>query len=446
MVDVSGKYEVVIVGAGPSGLCMGLALSKLGVSNCIIEKRSANNSNYTRAFSLHSRTLEQLAILNCAKEMISRGVITPKIPLLWGIDVDFTSIDSEYNFMLTIPQSSVEDVLRKKYLENKGNIFYNTEYVSYFDLEDDNIRVQANNNNKSVALKSKYLIAADGVHSKVRETTGITFNGRTAITDVLIADIKFKESPVIRDLLLEANKDGFVFISPFGDGYFRVLGWNKQICHNVNKESSEVLSDKINLLLNLVLHKSFDFEDVQWISTFSSKECIAQNYKFGNVFLIGDSAHTHSPAGGMGLNLGIQDAINLAWKIAGTLQGTLDKGILETYENEMQVLAESVIKNSGNLIREATSRGSLKSKIVDSGMNKLSRIQLINKYISRRVALNISGNNFRMVPRKNAISAKFSKDYLASNKYYRNEKLVFNIDDIRPDGYTADKEIKEFII
>lgn len=435
-------HDVVIIGAGPSGLCAGLSLAELGISTCILEKRSSKVSNLTRAFSVHSRTLEQLNLLGVTEDIVSRGVKTYKIPLLWNIDVNFTNIQSIYNYMLTIPQYKVEEVLKQKYLSKGGTIHYNTEYLDHYD-NGQSVDIQCKNTRGHLEYHTKYMIGADGVHSSVRKNLGIEFTGERVLSDVLIADILFDSpTPIKKELLLEANSKGFVFMSPFGDGYYRVLGWNHNISASTSKDHNYMVNSLKNILTD-VTGINFSVENVRWISKFSSYESVAEKYNKGNIFLVGDSAHTHSPAGGMGMNLGIQDSINLCWKIAYSIKYNYRSSLLSTYEEEMRPIAEKVVQSSGKLIREATNRHKIIYRAIDILMNRVSQINIINKSLSYTVAKNVSGNSFTLCLHNSLKGIEFCDQETLKANTGKYANIISNIHsgvNIRPDGYILSKQ------
>lgn len=383
--------EVAIVGAGPSGLMLGLDLIMQGVDCIILERRSSIVSNLTRAFSVHARTLDVLHTRGLAKVICARGMAVSSIPLLWGMDVRFDQVKSIFPEMLVVPQFEIENALLQQYKALGGRIMYDAEVVGLHQLVD-SVSVHLQRHGKEERLEVGYLVGADGHHSSVRKAIDVKFIGSCVLPSVIIADVKIKNPPSSL-LTLEANSEGFVFIAPFGDGYYRVLGWDP----NLNPDDDETHDfDRLRLTVTNVLGEDIELHDSRWVSRFSSHERLAAEYRRGRVFLIGDAAHVHSPAGGLGMNLGLQDAINLGWKLGAVVRRGAPESLLDSYEREMRPLGQRAVKESGRLIREATRRSGIAASIKDAIFTGLAKVAPLKDLVERGVGRSVSGTNSTM--------------------------------------------------
>jgi 2-polyprenyl-6-methoxyphenol hydroxylase-like FAD-dependent oxidoreductase len=197
------------------------------------------------------------------------------------------------------------------------------------------------------AWRARYVVGADGTRSAVRQSVGLPFPGGSVMQSIMLADVRLAEHP---DGVLTVNAvaDGFAFIAPFGDGWFRVFAWNP---HNPLPDTAPVDFDEIRSVVRHAFGTDFGMHDPRWLSRFHSDERQAPHYRVGNVFIAGDAAHCHSPAGGQGMNTGLQDAANLGWKLTAAVRGWAPDGLLDTYEAERFPVGRSVLRTSGALIR-----------------------------------------------------------------------------------------------
>jgi hypothetical protein len=185
------------------------------------------------------------------------------------------------------------------------------------------------------------------MHSTVRQKLGMPFPGKAVVRSVMLADVRLAESPP--DVLTASTAgDCFCFIAPFGDGWYRVIAWDRR---NQPPESTPVSLAEISGVTRQVLGTDFGMRDPRWMSRFHSEECQVPTYRAGRVLLAGDAAHVHSPAGGQGMNTSIQDAANLGWKLAATVQGWAPEGLLDSYDAERHPVGRQVLRQSGALLR-----------------------------------------------------------------------------------------------
>ncbi|GGS71976.1 FAD-dependent monooxygenase [Streptomyces griseoviridis] len=344
----STPRPVIVVGAGPTGLLLAGDLAAAGVPVTLVEKRPPEISNLSRAFGLHARSLEQLDARGLAEPLEAIGRPLDRIRF-FGLALDFATLPSRFRHVLVLPQYEVEKVLRRRAEEAGAVLRFGTEVTGLRqDAEGVTVTVRRADGTPE-DLRAAYVVGTDGVHSAVRDAVGLPFPGRAVIRSVVIADVRLAEEPE-GQLVGRSAAGAFVVMVPFGDGYHRVVGWHRE--HNV-PESEPVGLAEVEELVRLVTGRDFGLHDPRWLSRFHSEERQVPAYRVGRVFLAGDAAHVHSPAGGQGMNTGLQDAANLSWKLAAVLHGRAPETLLDTYHGERHPVGRAVLRSSGGMIRLA---------------------------------------------------------------------------------------------
>ncbi|WP_420033685.1 FAD-dependent monooxygenase [Streptomyces sp. cg28] len=345
-------HSVIVVGSGPTGLLLAGDLAAAGVPVTLVEKRPHGISNLSRAFAVHARTLEQLDARGLADEIDRLGKRLGRLRLFGGLTIDLTDLPSRFNHLLVLPQYEVEKALERRAVEAGVSFAYGTEVTGLVQGTDGvTLRVRRGDGARD-ELSAAYVVGADGMRSAVREAVGLPFPGRSVIRSVVLADVRLAEQP--EDLLtVNTVGDAFAFIAPFGDGYHRVIGWNR--AHDVPDDAPLAL-DEIKEITRLALGRDYGMHDARWMSRFHSDERQAPHYRVGRVLLAGDAAHVHTPAGGQGMNTGLQDAANLGWKLAAVLNGRAGEALLDTYEAERHPVGRAVLRSSGGIVRMAMAK------------------------------------------------------------------------------------------
>ncbi|MER6689788.1 FAD-dependent monooxygenase [Streptomyces minutiscleroticus] len=347
-----------MVGAGPTGLLLAGDLAEAGVPVTVVEKRRHEISNLSRAFALHARTLEQLDARGLADELEAKGQPLVDLRLFAGLRVDLGTVRSRYRHVLVIPQYEVEKALERRAVAAGARFAYETEVTGLTqDADGVTLRLRAHGPDGTAPepgeeLRAAYAVGTDGMRSRVREAVGLPFPGRAVIRSVVLADVLLAEPP--RTLLAaSAVGDAFAFLAPFGDGYHRVVGWHR----GRNVPDGEPLAlDEVREITRLAFGHDFGMHDARWMSRFHCDERQVPAYRVGRVFLAGDAAHVHTPAGGLGLNTGLQDAANLGWKLAAVLGGHAGDALLDTYQAERHPVGRSVLRVSGGIVRLAMAK------------------------------------------------------------------------------------------
>ncbi|MEU4931811.1 FAD-dependent monooxygenase [Streptomyces yokosukanensis] len=343
---------VVVVGSGPTGLLLAGDLAAAGVPVTVLEKRPHRISNLSRAFVLHARTLEQLDARHLAEDLESVGQPLEHLRLFSRLGIDLSALPSRFNHVLALPQYEVEKVLERRAVEAGVDFRYETE-VAGLTQDGDGVTVETRGpEGRTERLRAAYAVGADGMRSAVRTAIGLPFPGKSVLRSVVLADVRLAEEPP--DLLtVNAVGDAFAFLAPFGDGYHRVIGW----CRGRDVPDSEPLDlAEVREITRRALGRDLGMYDARWMSRFHSDERQAPAYRVGRVFLAGDAAHVHTPAGGQGMNTGLQDAANLSWKLAAVVTGHADPALLDTYQAERHPVGRAVLRSSGGIVRLAMAR------------------------------------------------------------------------------------------
>ncbi len=348
----STRSDVIVAGAGPTGLLLAGDLAAAGVRVTLLEKRSHGISNLTRAFAVHARTLEQLDARGLADELEAKGRPAEGARLFGQLTIRFDTLPSRFRHLLVIPQYEVEKVLERRAAEAGVCFRYETEVTGLRQSADAVAMDVRGPGGERETLTAAYVVGADGHRSAVRDAVGLPFPGRSVIRSVVLADVRLDEVP--EDLLTaDAVGDAFAFIAPFGDGYHRIVAWDRR--RDV-PDSEPLELDEVRAVVRRALGRDYGMHDARWMSRFHSDERQVPDYRVGRVFLAGDAAHVHSPAGGQGMNTGLQDAANLSWKLAAVVGGHADPALLDTYQAERHPVGRSVLRSSGGIVRLAMAK------------------------------------------------------------------------------------------
>ncbi|MBV9141576.1 MAG: FAD-dependent monooxygenase [Pseudonocardiales bacterium] len=378
--------DVIIVGAGPTGLLLAGDLAEAGVAVTVLDRRT-EESPLTRAFAVHARTMEQLEIRGLADELITTGTVIRTLRFLDRIQIDLTALPSTFASVLVTPQYQTERVLQQRATALGARLVHGAE-VTGMTQDDHSVEVAVRTvEGTAASYRASYVVGADGVHSAVRRALGLPFPGRSVIKSVMLADVRLS-SPPGEVLALNAYGDGFAFVAPFGDGWYRVLAWNR--CHQVSDTAPVELAE-VREVTRRALDSDLGLHDPRWLSRFHSDERQVPRYRVGRVFLAGDAAHCHSPAGGLGMNTGLQDAANLSWKLAAAVQGWGDERLLDSYHAERHRIGRQVLRASGAIVRLAMIRpwwGRM-------ARNAIGQLLTDIHPIAARVAATISGIGIR---------------------------------------------------
>lgn len=342
--------DVLIVGAGPSGLALACELARRDVPHLVID-RQAEGANTSRACVIHARTLEVLEPLGLVTELLSRGL---RVPIFRVRDrdrdlmtVDFADLPSRYAYTLMLPQSDTEAVLLRTLRQSGGTVRRPHELIA---MQSDALGTTATIRDAAGdhVVHSRYLIGCDGMHSRVRDQAGIPFDGGSYPEAFVLGDVHM-EWPLSREeVTLFYSPDGMMVVAPIPDRRFRVVA-------SVEKAPADPTADDIQQLLDArgPMSAPAQVTDIVWGSRFHIQHRVARDFCSGPVLLVGDAAHVHSPAGGQGMNTGIQDAISLGHALASALSTGRDDA-LQAWAMQRRRTASKVVALTDRMTRIAT--------------------------------------------------------------------------------------------
>lgn len=349
-----GKQEkILVVGAGPVGLTAAHRLAAYGCSVRVIDS-NPGPTDLSKALVVWQRTLEVLDATLPAEKFLEHqlasalhGVILQTSKELLG-KVDLESPEAPLPTGLLIPQSATERTLLDKLAEQRVEVERNTQLLS-FEEKEDHIVAQVKAADGSISeFLSPWLIGADGAHSQVRHGLALPFDGKTLERRWLLADITLahEESPHFMQSFFA--DDGIVALFPAGGKRWRVI-----IDAGESPRQGTPSQAEIQGYLDRRTGSKWQIEESFWLSEFVINERIVPHYRVGRAFVAGDAAHVHSPAGGQGMNTGMQDAANLAWKLALVQRGAADASLLDSYNDERHAVGEEVVAETSQMIHMA---------------------------------------------------------------------------------------------
>ncbi|WP_217166244.1 FAD-dependent oxidoreductase [Streptomyces sp. AC512_CC834] len=341
------EQSVIVVGAGPTGLALACELAAAGVSCTVLERR-LKTSTQSRAMGLYSRTMEVLDLRGHADALVALGRPVSRMVPARDAAVDFAELDTRFPYLNVVPQSRTEEVLQQRALDLGVAIERDAE-VHGLEQDASGVTLQVRTGTGEWAESADFVVGCDGAHSAVRELSGIAFRGRTYEIAPILADVRLSKPPP-DDVLMVTGNGGIMVSVPYGDGVYRLAVARRDRPWTREPVTLEELSE--------LLTRSLGFDpqpyDPTWLARFKIHQRIADQYRTGRVLLAGDAAHLHSPLGGQGLNLGIQDAVNLGWKLAAEVQGWAPTGLLDSYETERRPQAERILRATDRATQLAT--------------------------------------------------------------------------------------------
>lgn len=335
-------FDVVIAGCGPTGAVLAVELRLHDVRVLVLEKEPEPASSFARIVSLHIRSLEILAMRGLLDRFLERGRQRPVGGAFAGIPHPTPEgLDSEFTSLLGIPQPIVEGLLRDHAIALGAQVRAGCA-VTGLEQDDEGVTVELAGGER---LRSRYLVGCDGARSTVRKLLGVGFPGEPSRNDTLMGEMAADAPPeeiAARVAEIRETDKAFSF-GPFGEGIYRVV----ISAAGVGEDRTEPPTiDDFAHRLRAIAGTDFGVHSPRWLSRFGDATRLAERYRTGRVLLAGDAAHIHPPAGGQGLNLGLQDAVNLGWKLAGQVRGWAPGTLLDTYHAERHPVAADVLDNT----------------------------------------------------------------------------------------------------
>jgi 2-polyprenyl-6-methoxyphenol hydroxylase-like FAD-dependent oxidoreductase len=347
--------QVLVVGAGPVGLTMAAELARYGIKVRIVDK-SSGRSTTSKALAVWSRTLELLERADCAQAFVAKGRKMDGMNVYSGgkrvAFIDFRKIKSRYNYPLMLPQSDSESIL-EEHLNALGVQVEREVELASFTEDDLGVRAILKSGRGEEACRVDWLVGCDGAHSAVRHALGIPFDGETLPSDWVLADVHMQGLPTPpSELSSYWHEQGVIAIFPIAEGRYRLIA---EVESAPGARPADPTLAQVQAIMDQRGPGGVTLSDPVWLSSFRINERKVARYRSGRVFLAGDAAHVHSPAGGQGMNTGMQDAFNLAWKLALVCNGTAqDPKLLDSYSQERSAVGEKVLADAARLTKVAT--------------------------------------------------------------------------------------------
>ena len=338
---MSNEFDAVVVGAGPVGLWVAceLALAKVGVA--VLERR-AEPVTQSRGLAIQGRTLEVFALRGLADRFLSRGRPIPKGHFgLLGTGLDFSVFNTRFPFTLVQPQATTEVLLEERALE-LGVDIRRGHLVEMTEPRADGVVLEGRNGGASFRFFARYVVGADGARSLIRDAASIDFAGHPAQHAFMLAEVVL-DAPPVQPLVTMVNEAGALLVAPLGDGVHHRVVVDAPLAVAPSEPVSLV---KLAATAARIAGTNYRPRDPIWLSRFTDETRLAEHYLKGRILLAGDAAHIHAPMGGQGLNVGIQDAMNLGWKLASVLSGTASEALLDTYGRERRPVGEVLRRNT----------------------------------------------------------------------------------------------------
>jgi len=372
--------DVLVVGAGPTGLALACELALAGVKCRLLERRS-EEPNITRAFAVHARTLELLDARGLAEEVLRHGVPVRTIAPVPGASLDLAVLDSRYPMIFIAPQSGTERVLRARAEQLGVEIVRDSEVVG-IEQDGTGVRVEVGGARPRTE-RARYVVGCDGAHSAVRRMIGVDFAGTQYETHILLADVRLTEPPA-EAMFARTNTDGAVIAVPFGDGWFRVIAWDRQ--RDRVPLAEPVTLAEMQDAFRRIAGSDLGMGRPRWSTRFLSERRQAARYRVGRVFLAGDAAHVHSPLGGQGMNTGIQDAMNLGWKLAAAVHGTAAPWLLDSYAEERHPVGEQVLRLTDTFNRLVLGQSKVRNLVQALAIRTILRFPRTRRAMAERLS------------------------------------------------------------
>ena len=378
--------QLLIAGAGPAGLSLAITCGRFGLPVRIIDK-APESSRFSKALAIWSGTLEAFSAMGVVDSFVAEGRRLQSVKLgdgrreLGSIPVG-EGIDSPYPFPILIPQSRTELLLAER-LDSLGTkVERGVELIGIAQDDESAIATMRHRDGREENARFRYVVGCDGARSIVRESLGIEFEGATEEQTFLLCDARIEGPLDSASIYIWWHNGGSVALFPIHDDVWRVFAIR------VGSKSDEPPAiDEMQRALDLHGPGNLTLRDSGWLSAFRINERLAGRFRAGRFFLAGDAAHIHSPAGGQGMNTGIQDGVNLGWKLAYALAGVADPELLlESYEAERRPVASDVIKGATQALHFGFGDSVFVRAARDIAVPILSRIPAVRRMLQTQLS------------------------------------------------------------
>lgn len=378
------QTEILIIGAGPTGMALSIALHQAGVDHLLLDRLS-EGQNTSRAAVIHAQTLDSLATLGVTDQLVARGLkvgnFTVRDRDAALVRLRFDALPSGHPYLLMLPQDMTEEVLAAR-IATLGGIIHRGVTATRVEQNGTGARVRVNGPDGEHVISARYVVGADGMHSVVRQATGIGFEGGTYEDSFVLADVRLEWPLGQSEVSLFFSPAGLVVVAPLPDGSYRVVATMDNAPEQLSKSDIQAVLDSRGPQAN-----NATVLDVLWSSRFRLHHRLANSYRRGRMILMGDAAHVHSPAGGQGMNTGLIDAVVLGETLAGIVGRNWPETTLDLYESLRRPAAAKVLGLAGRLTDMATTRSIFKR----AARNALLSFVNLAPVVKRQIEMNLSG-------------------------------------------------------
>ncbi|MCP2163584.1 FAD-dependent monooxygenase [Goodfellowiella coeruleoviolacea] len=335
------QEQVVVVGAGPVGLWTAAELALAGLSPLVVE-RAPRRSPHSKALTVHPRTVEVLAMRDAHQPFLDAGTPIPSGHFA-GLPtrLDFRPLDTPFPFTLLIPQERTEELL-ERHAVGLGARVLREHTVTGVAQDADSVLVSVRGPDGEHRVRTAYLVGCDGAGSTVRTRAGIDFPGTDATVYGFLGDVVL-DTPLPHGASWYSEHGGAMATPPLPDGRHRLVG---AVAAQPDRPGTELTLAELRDKMSRIAGVDLGLRDPSWLSRFGNATRQAASYRRGRVLLAGDAAHMHFPTGGVGLNVGVQDAMNLGWKLAAVLTGRAEERLLDTYHAERHPVGAALLANT----------------------------------------------------------------------------------------------------
>ncbi len=377
----SETSPILIVGAGPTGLCLAIALRLKGIDAHLVD-RQPQGANTSRAAVIHARTLEVLEELGATPMLLARGIRVPRFRVRERdrvlMDIDFGTLPGRYPFTLMLPQDETEAVLRERLRQLGGVVHWSTE-LQRLEQRAEHVVAHLRDPAGASELKARWVVGCDGFHSTVREAVGIPFAGGMYAESFVLADVSMDWPLTRAEVDLFLSPAGLMVVAPLPGDRYRIVATADDAPAQPDATFVQALLDDRG-----PRRQAARIVDVAWSSRFRVHHRQAAGIVAGNVILCGDAAHVHSPAGGQGMNMGIQDAASLVAPLLHAQAG--DRASMLAWAHRREAVARSVVRMTDRMTRAATLRSPLARAARNATLSAVGTIPHARRAMARRIA------------------------------------------------------------
>jgi 2-polyprenyl-6-methoxyphenol hydroxylase-like FAD-dependent oxidoreductase len=374
--------DVLIVGAGPTGLALAAELNRQGVGPVIIDQKAVGATT-SRACVVHARTMEVLEPLGETDKLLMLGI---KVPMFRIRDrdralltIDFSKIDSPYPFTLMCPQDRIEKSMDDR-LQGLGGHVLRPCRLLRFDESGNGVEAHIEHKGATRIIRAKWLVGCDGIHSTVRGGSGIEFEGGAYEQHFVLADVRMQWPLSREEVTLFYSPDGLVVVAPLPGDHFRIVATVDEAPEQPPLSFMQDVLDRRGPVTN-----PGQIRDVIWSSRFHIQHRVARQLRRGRVLLCGDAAHVHSPAGGQGMNTGIQDGVSLGETLAAVLKNG-DEGRLQSWAEKRHGVASDVVAMTDRLTRIAVMKSKVGQHFRNAAVALAGHVPQVRAAVARKLA------------------------------------------------------------